>query len=805
MIKNYFLIALRNIRKHFGYSFINIAGLAIGMAACVLIWQHVNYEWSYDRFHENADNIYRLKRVLHTSNGQTTESAFTVHGLGPILKKDFPGVVDYARMGTRPMTALIYKESRFFERRLVYSDPSFFTLFSIPVIKGDPVSLEKSNALFLSESMAKKYFGDEDPVGKPIMVLDQYFPFKVVEGVFKDIPGNSHMKIDIIAPMVNVVNNGYFKSGWKRNLFYNYILLRPDADPGALEAKLSGIIEDRMGVDLQKNNQKMEIKLQPLKDIHLYSNILDEFDVNGDARSVYFLLVIAIFILGIAWINYINITTVRALGRAKEVGLRKVVGATRRQLSGQFFWESLVINFLAALLALIIVFLSLKYYNQISGNAFSAAIFGKLDFWLFFFLIFIIGAFLSSLYPAAVLSSFKPVDVLKETSMRFNRGNMMRKLLVVVQVAISVGLIAATLTIYNQLQFMRNHDLGFDKNQVLVLKSPRLAASGGELLKSLKIFKDEVLKDPRITNATPCFHVPGEQDTKADDSIWRELDGPGKTVFTQVTWVQDDFVGTFKIRLLAGRDFSKEIESDKEAAIINETALKLLGYKGPSEAIDTYIMKKGNRKRYKIIGVMKNYNHYSLEKEIEARVLLPTSKYLSFLALRLDTTNLQETMTFLREKWQEVLTLNPFDYYFVDEFFDRQYKEEKQFGGIFRVFTLLAIFIACSGLLALSSYVVLQRTKEVGIRKVLGATTRGILLLLTRDFIKLTLLAVCIALPLTYWGVSSWLQDFAYRIGIGWWFWVIPTILIIPIVMATLSVNVFKIASTNPSQSLRYE
>lgn len=806
MLKNYLLIALRNIRRHIGYSLINILGLAIGMAACVLIWQHVTYEWSYDRFHNNIDNIYRLKRVLWTSEGQKIESAFTVNGLGPLLKREFPEVEDFARCATRPTTMVFYKDARFFERRLFYADPSFLKVFSFLLVKGDrETALSTPNAVLLSEKAAKKYYGSEDPLDKAIMVADNYSPFRIVKGVFKNIPENSHMKFDIVASMMHVTNNPYFKSGWKRNLFYNYILLKPGADPGALEAKLPAIIEQHMGETLRKNNQKMEIVLQPLKDIHLYSHILDELEINGDVRSVYFLLVIGFFILVVAWINYINFATVQALGRAREVGLRKIVGATRKQLGGQFFSESLVINLLGAALSLIIVFLVLPYYNQLTGHSFSNAMFAKLGFWLFFFLIFVLGAIFSSFYPAVILSSFRPSNVLRETFIRFNRGTFMRRLLVVLQITISVGLIASTLTIYRQLQFIRGYDLGFDKEQALVLKSPRISTFGGNILKNLKTFKEEILQYPEIINVAQCFHVPGEQDVKADDTVWRAVDGPERTIYTQVTWVNYDFVDTFKIKLLAGRDFSRQIEADKKSAIINETLMKMLWYRTPDEAINTYIMKKGNRLRYKIIGVMKNYNHQSLKKEIEPRALLFTPKYLSYIVIRLNTENLDKAMEFIKEKWKKHLYVNPFDYFFVDEFFDRQYKSEKQFGSIFRFFTLLAIFIACSGLLALSSYVVLQRTKEVGIRKVLGATTHGLLLLLSQDFLKLTLIAVFIALPLTFWGFNTWLENFAYRIGIGWWFWVIPILIITPIVLITLSFNVIKVASTNPADSLRYE
>lgn len=804
MFKNYLSVALRNFKRHFGYSVINIVGLAVGMAVCLLILQYVSYERSYDDFHENGDNIYRLKRVLRTSDGRGIESAYSVRSLGPVLKKDFPEVVDFSRIWISANNPTIYKEARFYEK-VLFVDQSFLKMFSFSFIKGDPATaLSRPNTVVLSESTAKKYFGSENPVGKVITMLDGGVPDKIVDGIIKDVPENSHIKFNILGSIHDKLEYQAFKHGWKTHLFYTYISLKAGTEPKFLESKIPGIVEQYMGEELRRTNQQENFVLQPLRDIHLYSNIMDEFEVNGNAQTVRFLLIIAFFILVVAWINYINLSTARALDRAKEVGLRKVVGADRKQLVKQFFLESMLLNLMGAVLSIVTVVISIPYYNKLTGNSLSMAIFTEARFWLFFLLIFIIGSFFSGLYPAVVLSSFKPVTVLRGRFSSSASGNMLRKFLVVFQIGISIALIASTLTIYNQVKFMKSRDLGFDKDQVLMIKSPKiLQAPGVDYRRNMRNFRTELLRYPQIEAFAFCFHVPGHPD-KADDKIWRAKGGPGKSIFTQVTWTQFFYVELLKLRLAAGRGFSmKTIRADLKCAVINEKLSKMLGFESPGQALGDYIVKKG--KQYKIIGVVKDYHYYSLRKPIEPRLFLLTPRSLSLIGLRLKTADPREVMVFIKKKWDELLPGNPFIYFFLDEFFDRQYKGEMQFRKTFGLFSLLAVFIACSGLFGLSSYTVLQRTKEVGIRKVFGAEIPDMLQLLSKGFTKLALAALCLSLPLTYWGFSKWLESYTYRIEIGWWFWVIPTLIIIPIILITVSYSVVKVAYTNPVKSLRYE
>jgi putative ABC transport system permease protein len=805
MVKNYLLVAFRSIRRHSGNSVINISGLAIGMAVCLLILHYISFERSYDSFHKNADNVYRLKMISRTGDGRTFEFATGPLALGEVVKREFPGVVDFTRVHMQQEMIVAREDTRFYEKRIFYIDPSFFKIFSFPLVRGDASSaLAKPGSVLISESAARKYFGSQDPMGKILKTGDRYRGSYMVEGIFKDFPKNSHMKSDILVSNLAVVNNPYFRrNNWGIYQFHTYIQLQPGTHPESLRGKLAQIIDKYLGEEARKLNRQRECHLQPLKDIHLHSNCILEFEANGNATSLNLLFISALFIIIIAWVNYINLCTARAMERAKEVGLRKVVGSSRVQLIKQFFTESLSLNIISAVLAVIIVLLLMPFYNQMIGYSASLEIFAKPGFWLIFILIFISGVFFSGLYPAFIMSSFTPINVLKGRFLDLAGGKKARKVLVVFQFAISVALTAATLMAYQQIKYMRSQDPGFDKDQVLVVKTP-LGGLGASQRNRLQTVKTEILRNPQVVNITSSFHVPVHSQG-ADTEIRKQGDKPEKTILTNVSWVGYNFLDTFGMKLLAGRDFSEKISTDKEAVIINEKLMKLLGYENPEKALDQFVINPDGQ-RYRIIGVVKDYNHFSLKEPIKSRLLRLTFYDLSgFFSFKLNTHNVSETVKFINKKWHEVFPMFPFDYFFLDEFFDRQYKADIQFGRLFGIFTLLTILIAAAGLFALSAFSAAQRTKEIGIRKVLGADVSTIITLLSKDFLKLVLISLFIGIPLTYLWADRWLSNYAYRTDIGWWFFIIPVLIIVPVVLVTISYNVIKVAYTNPVSSLRYE
>ena len=806
MIKNYLLTAFRNIKKHKGYSLVNITGLAIGMSVCLLIWYYVSFERSYDSFQKDADNIYRLKMIMREGE-RTFEFASTCLALGPALKAEFPEVLEFVRIHVQPETIVARDDTKFFEKQVYYVDPIFLRLFYLHLKRGKlTTALTEPDTLLISESAAKKYFGNENPMGKTLRIFDRYEQDYTVVGIFKDFPENSHMQSDFLVSNQKVLIHPIFKdkNSWMVYQFHTYILTRPDTDLKSLETKIAKVIDKYMGDDMRKFNHHHICELQPIRDIHLYSNFINELKENGNVTALNWLLISAIFILIIAWVNYINISTARAMERAREVGLRKVVGASRIQLIRQFFTESLTVNILSAVVTVLLVLILIPYCSSLIDSDVFMAIFRSPHFWLPFLVIFVIGTFFTGLYPAFILSSFNPGNILKGKFINYGGGRISRQVLVVFQFTISVALIAATLAVYQQIKFMKNQDLGFDKDQVLVVRTPRANLTETTRDK-FTVAKREMLRDPRVLNISGTFHVPGHA-MGADSEIRRIDDEPEKLFLTDVTWAGYHFLDTLGIKLLAGRDFSEKIATDKEAVIINEEALKLLGFESPEKAIDAYIIdRKGQR--FKIIGVVKNYNHHSLKEAVKSRIikLVFFFELPGFFAFKLNTSNVKETVEFIEKKWKEVFPTLPFDYFFLDEFFNRQYKADNQFGTVFGFLALLTIFIAASGLFGLSAFNAVRKTREIGIRKVLGADVTGILILLSKNFLKLVFTALFIALPLTYLWVDKWLNNYAYRTTIGWWFWVIPILIIIPIVLLTLSYNVIKAAYTNPANTIRYE
>lgn len=794
MFKNYLKITLRNIKRHKGFSFINISGLAVGMAVCLLLMLYVTFESSYDDFHENAENIYRLR---------LTNFAGSHGAAGQAVKEAFPEVLEYVKLNKSFSGGIYsYKEKKFLEEKVVFATASFLKVFSFKLLRGNPeIALSRTNTAVLTESAAKKYFGSDDPVGKSIRYQDKNF-FEIV-GVVEDVPANSHIHFDILVSYKTLIKRRgeWIESTWISCPYYTYLYLRPGTDIEAFETKLKKFFEQKEKEIPKDKREDLDYFLQPIRDIHLFSNLDFEIENNGNGKIVYFLTVIALLTLAIAWTNYINLSIAKSMERAKEIGIRKVVGAFRSQLIKQFLSESLLFNIVSAGLAIFIVQLSLPYFNQLVSITVSFTFWNNLRFWLILILLFSAGALLSGLYPAFVLSSFRSATVLKGQSTRSGKGRILRKCLVVFQFSISVALIAGIVTVYKQVSFMKSQDLGVNIDQTLVARGPHYSGSYYGFLTTLETFKTEVKKIPAVSHAAVSAFVPGED-------VWMRHSGRRKNVAKgdekefRIIGVDNDFVDFYQFEILAGRNFHENFLADQNCLIINETALGLLEFKSPEDAVNEEITFMN--KPYRIIGIIKNYHQESLKENYEPLFL---SRYLwrANFSVKVKIENLPKTISSIQNTWNAIFPDYTFDYFFLDEYFNNQYRTDMQFGKILGLFASLVIFIGCLGLLGMSSYETILRTKEIGIRKVLGASVQGILKLLLKDIAKLIFLAIAVALPMSYFYFHNWLKNYAFRIGIGLWFFLIPFISILFIAFFSVGYNTVKASLANPVDNLRYE
>lgn len=805
MIKNYLNVMLRNILKNKLTFFVNIFGLAVGIASCIIILQYINHELSYEDWNKNAGNLYRLVVKRYSGGELTYLKPVTPHGMGPAMKKDFPEVIEYSRVNNLRYNSVILGINSFKERVLGV-DPSFLSMFAITMLKGDSsTALQDPNAAVISGSLAKKYFGDENPIGKSFR-LSRYGVERVyfIRGVFNDIPENSHLRCDIFVPIYNTLITYFRGEDWDDLSFYLYVLLEKGVDPKSLEAKLPAFLDKYFSKRLLTGNHRFEYFLQPLKDIHLYStNILFQLEEGGDIKYIYFLSILTFFILCVAWINYINLSAIKSIDRAREVGIRKVVGANKLQLIKQFFAEFILISIVGVFLAILLVRLSTPFFNQLFGISLSFSLILKSKVFLFmFFLVFIGGTLLSGVYPAFVLSSFKPVDVIKGKILNNNTGIDLRKIFLIFQFMVFIFFIVATLSINRQIEFMRNHDLGIDKENIILMEVQASTHSISYSVNKEILFFEELKKNPAIYNAT-MGNSPGIEYyamtslRRIDSTLYRDL---------FLNWVDYDFIDTYRIKLLAGRNFSRDYPTDRYGAcMINEKALKLFQFNSPQDAVDKYLI-DSNYSRFKIIGVTKNYNQLSLKYEVGPLVYHFTPHAGEYYSVKLkNNKNIDEVIAFIKQKYEEILVGSSFSYVFLDDFFDRQYAGEKQFRGAFLFFSIVAAVICCLGLYSLVSYRTFQRAKEVAIRKVYGAKTFDILLILLKDTFKLISIAVIFTFPVAILAVNEWLRNFAYRFKIDFWFFANPLLLLVLIVFLTVSYKVVKVATANLINSLRNE
>ncbi|QJW91469.1 FtsX-like permease family protein [Spirosoma taeanense] len=805
MLRNYFKIAWRNVVRNKTFSAINILGLALGIAACVLILQYVSFELSYDDFHEKGDRIYRVRQDRYNEGKLSTQWAAGAHAAGSSFKAAFGEVEDYVKVITRSPVVVDYGEKSLKVEKVYVASESFFRIFSYPMVAGNPATaLSEPNTVALSESIARKLFGSENPIGKTIQ-QNRKKAVKVT-GVFKDFPANSHLKADYVIPYLTFKNDvgpdNNPDNAWQWDGAMSYLLLRPGTDPKALEAKFPALVDKLAGEEHRKYRSAAIYLLQPLKDIHLYSHLMMEAEPNGDGNTVYLLLSIAFFIVVIAWVNYINLATARAINRAKEVGVRKAVGSLRTQLISQFMTESVLLNGLAVGLALVAVAVGLPTFNELSGQQLTLSLFLNKTFWLALVALFGVGAFLSGLYPAFVLSSFRPVAVLKGKVSASRQGTALRKGLVVFQFAASLFLLVGTLAVFRQIQFMRQQSLGIDIDQILVVNPP-IVRNDSTYMRQLAAFKDELLRQPGIRQIAASSVVPGQaSDWNAGGIRLKGMDeSKGKQY--RVIGVDYDFLKTFDLKLLAGRNFAKSFGSDPKAVIFNKMAVQQLGFDQPAQAIGKQIDFWGET--FTIVGVTDNFHQQSLRDAYEPLILRLMPDVRGFFSVKLAAGQYTRTIASIRDEWNQFFPGNPFEYAFLDERFNEQYRADQRFGQVFGLFTAMAILVACLGLFGLATFTTAQRTKEIGVRKVLGASVAEIVQMLYREFALLVLIAFVVATPLAWYAVHQWLQSYAFRADLHWALFVVPFVLVLFIALLTVSFQSMKAALMNPVNSLRTE
>ena len=804
MLKNYFKIAFRNLIKQKLFSFINIFGLAIGITCSILIILFVNYEKSYDQFNKKADRTYRLAvsaLIGNTKINQTYSSSITFQK----LLQDFPEIetgVKFLRFDER--TPVYIKKQIFYESKIYAVDSTFFDIFSIPLLYGNPETvLIEPNSIVLSKNAALKYFGTTNAIGKVITfnLSDErgFVDFKV-SGVSENVPSNSHFHYIMLVSLSSFPE--WTKSQeWTRNNFISYIVLKKGTSKSELEQKLKDFTRKYMGGEkfdewVAKGNY-WKYYLQPITDIHLNSDLNGELEPNGNGTYVNIFAFIGVFILLIACINFMNLSTAKSSLRAKEVGLRKVIGSGKNKLIFQFLFESILLSYLALGIALIMIEVLLPYYSNFVNRPLSMNYFGNFSAIILLLIFGLLVGIISGSYPAFVLSSFKPITALQNNALQRSKRFNFRNILVVVQFAISIFLIAGTIVIYSQLQYLQNKNLGFDKEQVLVVKNP------DTIKKGIEPFKQALSGYSNIIDVSGSGSLPGT----AFNNIGFGAEGIDNSFTLNLCVCDYNFQKVLKLKMVKGRFFSKEFPSDSSAVILNQKAADLLGGDNP---IGKKINNFGKNKCvFHVIGVVKNFNYESLHQEIRPMGLFYIGGYYkyneSYISIRVKTGDLPETIKFVESKWNNFSQGAPFEYSFLNDDFNSLYKNEKQTEQLFLIFSFLAIFVACLGLLGLASYIAELRTKEIGIKKVLGASVGRIVVSMSSEFVKWVVLANIIAWPVAYYFMNNWLQNFAYKINISLWIFVLSGGVALLVALFTVSFQAIKAAIANPIKSLRYE
>ncbi|WP_296700815.1 ABC transporter permease [Algoriphagus sp.] len=805
MLKNYFKIAYRNLLKKKVYSFINIVGLGIGMACCVLIFMFVQDELSYDQYHEKGDRIYR---VIHGSTQENVEpdyTSFWVWGnapVGPALQLDFPEIEKVVQFSGRADILFTVGDETQQEEGVVFIDSTVFEVFSWEMIEGDPkTALVAPYSAVLTETTAKKYFGNQSALGKTLKgseVAGRSNPGDyTVTGIIKDIPSNSHLQFNTLLSMETFRQSrpGIFDA-WGYVDTYTYFLVNDQFNLASFEAKLPGFIARRAG---EESGENYAIGVEQLSDVYLKSIAQRQPGETGSLSNIYVFSIIGLFILAIAIINFMNLSTARSMERAKEVGIRKSIGADKNSLIFQFLGESLIIVILSSLVAVIFVSMALPLMMDLTGKDLEVSRILNLQTIPIFTGIIILIGLLAGSYPALILSSFRPVMILKGINKSDARGVNLRKGLVVFQFSLSIALIAGTIIVYSQMSHLLDKDMGFDKEQMVVVDYNY----DGQVNNVSSSLENELEKNPNILSVAFSRSVPGSHFPNAGTTI-ENPEGEMIMEVQPIFQVGLDFIDHYGLELIAGRSYSRDYPSDSTSAlVINEAAAKQYGYANPADAVGKKFDQWG--REGSVIGVVKDFNYISLHNSVEP-LTLPFEAYASrYMSLKVKGENLPATLSEVEGVWKELAPHRPFIYSFLDEDFNRQYESDFRFRQIFTTFSVLAIFIACLGLLGLATYTAEQRTKEIGIRKVLGADTGSIVGLLSKDFVKLVLVAIVVATPVAWFSMNKWLEGFAYQAPVHWWVFLIAGVLAVVVALATISFQAVKAAMMNPVKSLKSE
>ncbi len=815
MIRNYLVIAWRNLWAHKVFSLVSIIGLSLGTASLVVLLYYVQSERSYDDFHENADQIYRIRNDHYRTGELTSQRATTYRNTGPSLAQDFPEVRSYARLtGTFGNSIVISPQGEstngqpFYEESFFYADSSFLTMFTFPLLKGDAsTALAGTNGVVVSERAAQRYFGDDDPIGQTV-VIDGDKRYQVT-GVLQDVPKNSHLQFDWLFAIHSLDDfkgqGAQYWGGGGGDVAYTYIQLHPEADPRALERKLPRFVEKYRGQPESDGAIHDKLLLQPLRDIHLHSSLELEAGKNGSEVVVDFLEIIGVLVMLIAWLNYVIISMANALGRVSEIGVRKAMGAQKDQIVSQFLIETCLLNALSCVIAVLLLGLFIPIVNSFTHIAISFALFESFFTWVLLLAVFLAGVLVVGAYPAVFLSTFPATAMTKGRVSATSNNSWLRKGLVVFQFAAAVVLISFTMGIVQQLRYMRTQDLGINIEKTLVVRAPGVTDS--TYFTRLHAFKTELQKIPAIKSITASSEIPGKP-FSATRIIARQNTEIADAKKYRSAWVDEAYLSTFEARLIAGRNFDVAFGTDEQAIVINEALANSLNFRSTQEAIGQKVLAQGAGD-CTIVGVVGNYHQQSLKEGHEPIVFfLNTWRSKRYFSIKLDN-NLPRTtkasMAYIQSTWKELFPANPFDYFFLDDFYTKQYQSDRQFGQVFGLFSGLAIFIACLGLVGLALFTTERRTKEIGIRKVLGASTGKILFLLNQDFLILILLATVVAWPAAYLGINEWLQSYAFRIDITIWLFIVPSILILILAVMAVSSQTWRFANKNPVDSLRSE
>jgi putative ABC transport system permease protein len=805
MLKNYFKIALRTLQKYKGYAIINVFGLAVGLASAILIMLYVQDELRYDSHHEKGDQIYRITFQGRIRSNEM-KTALSSNPMGPVLKQEFPAVKEIVRIQPQQKSVIQIGDRKYIEDHLLYADSTVFEVFTMPFLEGNPKkALAEPDKAVLTESLAERYFGDASPVGKTIEWVNGNRELEVT-GVIEDCPATSHFQYDLL---VSYLSSGRIDNDmWLSTNIYTYLLLQKDISGDKVEAQFPAIVEKYVGPQIEEifgaslesfyeAGNAWGYHLQPLGDIYLHSDYDYEIGKTGSINNIYFFSIIAVFLIIIAAINFMNLATAKSATRAKEVGVKKVTGSSRRQLVFQFITEAMLITFLGLILAIVFVELTLPFFNSLADKHLDIHYFQNPLFLMVLLGVGLLVGLMAGSYPAFYLSAFNPVTVLKGKLSGGAKNSRLRGMLVVFQFIITIVLIVSTIVVGRQMSYISQKDLGFNKKHVMVINRV------SELGTDHEAFRQELLGHPNILSASYSRNVPGGMTSTT--AFYPEGASPQESMVMDFSAADPYYDETYGIEMSAGRFFSEDYSTDSLGILINEAARRKFGYEQAVGKKVTLMQGEGEDVEFQVVGVMKNFNFKSLHHEIQPLILYYINDHYSHLSVQLRPGQLQSTLGFIRDRWEQFVSATPLDYSFLENDWEAKYRQEQKVGKLFRAFSLLAIVVSCLGLFGLASFMAEQRTKEIGVRKVFGAPVSRILRLLFREIVILIAVATLVGWPLAYYFMTDWLEDFAYRIDISWYIFVLASAFTLFIALLTVGYRAFNAATANPAQSLRDE